>query len=162
MGSEVRQAGRGPVAINSKLGWLLSGPLNSVDYQNITSTNLILTYDDSSVASANDELVHTLKRFWEVEAIGITDIPAAQTLVNQFFGNITFTGERYEVNLPWIEGNLNFSDDCILNLNRLRSLHRRLLKDPQISKEYNHILQEQLSKGIIERVPESQTRYNSA
>ena len=40
MGSEVRQAGRGPVAINSKLGWLLSGPLNSVDYQNITSTNL--------------------------------------------------------------------------------------------------------------------------
>ena len=80
----------------------------------------------------------------------------------RFLDNITFTGERYEVNLPWREGNLNFSDGYILSLNCLRSLHHRLLKDPQILKEYNHILQEQLSKGIIERVPESQTRYNSA
>ena len=57
---------------------------------------------------------------------------------------------------------MNFSDGYILSLNRLRSLHCRLLKYPQIFKEFNHILQEQLSKGIIERVPESQTRYNSA
>ena len=49
VGSEVRQgqAGCGPVAINSKLGWLLSGPLGSVDYHNVTSTNLIFTCSDS-------------------------------------------------------------------------------------------------------------------
>jgi len=75
--------------------------------------------------------------------------------------SLTFTGERYEVNLPWKEGNLNFSDDYLLSLNRLRSLHCRLLKDPQILKEYDHILQEQLSKGIIEKVQEPQFKPNT-
>ena len=28
VGSEIRQGNQGPVAVNSKLGWLLSGPLN--------------------------------------------------------------------------------------------------------------------------------------
>ena len=59
VGNEIRQAGRGPIAINSKLGWLLSDPLSSIDYHNITSTNLIITYTDGSMASTNDdELIH--------------------------------------------------------------------------------------------------------
>ena len=52
---EIRQAGQGSVAINSKLGWLLSGSLSSVDYNHITSTNLIITSNDSSMASTNDD-----------------------------------------------------------------------------------------------------------
>ena len=68
MNDEIRQAGRGSVAINSKLGWLLSGPLSSVDYNHITSTNLIITSNDSSMASTNDdEPICSLKRFWEIE-----------------------------------------------------------------------------------------------
>ena len=156
------QAGRGPVAINSKLGWLLSGPLSSVDYNHITSTNLIITSNDSSMASTNDdELICSLKRFWEIEAIGITDTLAVQPSTDQFVDHIAFTGDRYEVSLPWKEGPLNFSDHYILSLNRLRSLHRRLLRDPPILNEYDCILQEQLSRGIIERVPESQVMSNN-
>ena len=82
--------------------------------------------------------------------------------MNQFFDHITFIGERYEVNLPWGEGNLNFSDSYILSLNRLRSLHRCLLRDPPILEEYSRILQEQLYKGIIDRVPDSQKGSNAA
>ena len=161
VGNEIRQAGRGPVAINSKLGWLLSGPLSSIDYHNITSTNLIITYTDGSMASTNDdELIHSLKGFWEIEAVGITDTLAVQSSTDQFLDHKTFTGDRYEVSLPWKEGPLNFSDHYILSLNRLRSLHRSLLKDPLILNEYDRILQEQLSKGIIERVPESQGMSN--
>ena len=159
VGSEVRQSDCGPVAISSKLGWLLSGPLSSTQYHNIVSTNLIVAHDDDVTTS--DELVDTLKRFWEVEAIGITDVPVDQQSGDKFLDHITFTGERYEVNLPWKEGNLNFSDDYLLSLNRLRSLHRRLLKEPQILKEYDRILQEQLSKGIIEKVEEPQLKPNT-
>ena len=109
MGDEIRQAGGGPVAINSKLGWLLSGPLSCVDYHNITSTNLIITYSDSGMASTNDdELVHSLKGFWEIEAVGITDTLPAQSSTDQFLDHITLTGNRYEVSLPWNEGPLNF------------------------------------------------------
>jgi len=37
IGSEIRQGKQGPVAINSKVGSLLSGPLNSAEFTNITS-----------------------------------------------------------------------------------------------------------------------------
>jgi len=92
-------------------------------YHNIV---LIVTYSDYNVAITEDEIVDTLKRFWEVEAIGIADVSVDQQPDSKFLDHITFTGERYEVNLPWKEGNLNFSVDYILSLNRLRSLHRRL------------------------------------
>ena len=113
------------------------------------------------VTTSDNELVDTLKRLREVEAIGITDVPVDQQSGNIFLDHITFTGERYEVNLPWKEGNLNFSDDYLLSFNCLRSLHRCLQKDPQILKEYDHILQEQLSKGIIKKVQEPQLKPNS-
>ena len=161
MNDEIRQAARGPVAINSKLGWLLSGPLSSVDYNHITSTNLIITSTDSSMASTNDdELICSLRCFWEIEAIGITDTLAVQPSTDQFLDHIAFTGDRYEVSLPWKEGPLNFSDHYVLSLNHLRSLYRCLLRDLPILNEYNCILQHQLSKGIIETVPASQVMSN--
>ena len=109
MGNEIRQAGHGSVAINSKLGWLLSGPLSSIDYHNITSTNLIITYTDGSLTSTNDDkLIHSLKGFWQIEAVGITDTLAVQSSTDQFLDHVTFTSDRYEVSLPWKEGPLNF------------------------------------------------------
>ena len=111
----------------------------------------------------DNELIHSLKGFWEIEAVGIysiTDTLAVQSSTDRFLDHITFTGDHYEVSLPWKKGPLNFSDHYILSLNHLRSLHCRLLKDPPILDEYDRILQEQLSKGIIERVPESQGMSN--
>ena len=35
---------------------------------------------------------------------------------------------------------------------RLRSLQRKLLKEPELIREYNQIIEEQLSKGIVEKV----------
>ena len=47
-------------------------------------------------------------------------------------------------------------------LNRLRLLHKRLLKDPELLQEYNRTIREQLSQGIIELVPQdcSQSRFH--
>ena len=79
--NEVIQEGQGPVAINSKLGWLLSGPLNSFDFSYLTACNVIVSgdYTDSKATDA-DKLIGLLKNFWEVEAIGITDDSSTQTI----------------------------------------------------------------------------------
>ena len=141
--NEVIQEGQGPVAINSKLGWLLnlSGPLSSFDSSYLTACNVIVSGDhtDSKAIDA-DKLVDLLKNFWEVEAIGITE--DSSHIDNQFLSRVEYTGGRYEVNLPWREGHLHVSDHFLLSLNRLTSLHRRLLKDPQLLREYDHIIQD--------------------
>ena len=157
VGDEIWQAGRGPFAINSKLDWLLSGPLSSANYHNITSTNMIIFYGGNGTTPTNEnELVPSLKGFWEIEAVGITDVSSTQISTDQSLDYVTCTGNYYEVSLPWKEGPLSFSDRYILSLNRLRSLHCYLLNDLPILNEYGHILQDQLSKGVFERVLKSQ------
>eukprot|EP00794_Sanderia_malayensis_P002305 gene2305-biopygen2048 len=50
------------------------------------------------------------------------------------------------------------SDNYDKSLNHLKSLYGRLKRDPKLLLEYDAIFQEQLAKGIIEYVPNNQTK----
>ena len=63
-----------------------------------------------------------------------------------------FNGQCYKVPLPWHANHPAISSDYELCVNRLQSLQRKLLKEPELIHEYNKIIEEQLSKGIMERV----------
>ena len=58
----------------------------------------------------------------------------------------------YEVALPWKGGRFPESDGYNTCYNRLQSLHRKLLADPALLKEYDKIIRQQLEGGIIEQV----------
>ena len=49
-----------------------------------------------------------------------------------------------------------------ISYNRLKYLHQHLLKRPEILREYNSIIQEQHSKGIIERVESAKTMHDES
>ena len=78
---EVIRGSAGPVAISSKLGWLLSGPVSfSNNYEpqvcsgsNIVNTNLVLDILPSRDEVVDDscEIVESLDRFWKHEYMGI-------------------------------------------------------------------------------------------
>ena len=59
---------------------------------------------------------------------------------------------RYEVGLPWIRDCCELSNHYQLCLNRLKLLQKKLLKNSGILDEYHQVIQDQLEKGIIERV----------
>ena len=70
----------GPTAINSKSGWLLSSPTKETSYTTRTSSNvvsnLIISGFDTiphDVLNEDDEMLNTLKQFWETETIGIKE-----------------------------------------------------------------------------------------
>ncbi|KAK3720463.1 hypothetical protein QZH41_010029 [Actinostola sp. cb2023] len=147
----------GPTAISSKLGWLLSGCLESSGDENKhTVTNLIIAgerFDNSITENDNDTLNSSLKRFWDVETIGIAPIDEENQGKPNFIQDISFNGDRYEVGLPWKEDRRDIETDYNLCHNRLRSLHSKLRKQPELLQEYDRNIQEQLASGIIERVP---------
>ena len=58
-----------------------------------------------------------------------------------------------EVRLPWKEDNPEVGVDYELCYNRLRSLHQKLTRQPELLREYDKGIQEQLTSGVIERVP---------
>ena len=66
---DISREGNGPVAISSRLGWLLSGPArNQIKESPHTATYLGLT----EPMNTKDELTAQLQQFWDIESIGIS------------------------------------------------------------------------------------------
>ena len=173
---EVIRGNSGPVAIKSKLGWLLSGPYTSLSdsFTNDANINAHLILDSSPQCfcitdtevdleiDANDEIAANLQKFWKHEALGLNELTendvSEQKEKEEF--QIDFNGKRYEVSLPW---NADFSDEFLqsnyeLCNKRLQSLFSKLKDKPDLLQEYDTIFQEQLKNGIIERVSDCQEK----
>ena len=90
------------------------------------------------------ELDEKLRTFWELESIGIT-----------FKEAVTFKNQRYEVGLPWKEAHDPLPDNRSLGQRRLQSLLERLNQKPKQLEEYDSVIKDQLDKGVIERVDQS-------
>ena len=146
----------GPIAVHTKLGWVLSGPTSHAE-NNHCSMNLGITHVlHAETRSAEPEpLDEQLRAFWELETLGIPD--KERTLYDDFAVTVKFENGRYEVPLPWKEFHDRLPDNYQLSVDRLYGLLRRLRQDPTILKEYDSIIQDQLRQGIIEAVPPGET-----
>ena len=91
----------GPVAIETTLGWVLSGPAQTTGVHG-SSVSLTTTHTLRVEGITNRELDATLRRFWELESLGILT-PDSDPVSDQFTGTIQMKGGRYEVALPWRE-----------------------------------------------------------
>ena len=144
----------GPIAIHTKVGWILSGPATNPTTVNLTfsSPTHMLKIDTFKVEPSLDD---RLKQFWELESLGI---PTNETPVyEKFLQQIRFDGYRYEVSLPWKEHHLSLPDHYELCRKRLEALLRKLRQTPYLLKEYDSIIRDQVEKGIVEKVSPSST-----
>ena len=144
----------GPIAVRSKLGWILSGPSGESVESNIAVSNLVITGDFDHYAPETDQLENTLKKFWET--IGIKDeVQDANTDATDdpFLRKLVYDGKRYEVGLPWNENVTEMSDHYNLCFNRLKNMQRKLRDKPELLTEYDRIIQDQLKAGIMELAP---------
>ena len=150
----------GPVAVHTKLGWVLSGP-SSLDRHGQCSMNLTVTQSITHVLHSETSFVDQctsddqLRSFWELEALGIQE--EEKTLNNDFASSVKFENGRYKVALPWREFHDPLPDNLQLSANRLQGLLRRLKQEPAILQEYDRILQDQLNKGITEAIQPDDT-----
>ena len=65
---------------------------------------------------------------------------------------MSFKDGKYLVHLPWKEQHGLLPDNSENCVARLSSRLKRLRKDPEILKEYDSVIQDQLQSGIIEQV----------
>jgi hypothetical protein len=134
-----------PVAVETRLGWVLSGPMKcKVDSVRGTNVNLI-------IEDRGNGLDRNFSWLWDLETMGIKEEDEFQV---EFLDNISFTGERYEVSLPWKVEHPPLASNYLNSVSRLKLLQKRLIKEPDILKEYDQVIISQVSKGIVEVVPE--------
>ena len=152
---ETRRGNSGPVALNTELGWVLSGPVASPAWDTpstclVTHTLRVdgLTHDDLQV------LDDRLKSFWELESFGISG--SDRSVYDEFGDSVRFVNGRYEVELPWKEAHPALPNNYHLCVQRLRGLLKRLKHNPDVLFEYTSTIRDQLSQGIVEVIQPSE------
>ena len=140
------------IAIESKFGWLLSGPVqNKSNHENDLNT-LCQRIEITPVQES--KLDNLLTKFWEISKIP-EESDKNDDIITDFQKTIRFneaTG-RYNVGLPWKQNKQDLPTNFILSKRRLNSLLKSLnKKDPGLIEKYNGQLLEQVNLGFIEKV----------
>ena len=136
-----------PIAIETIFGWTLSGEIKDENLRN-AKANVHLAIDSRKSESE-------LHKLWDYESIGIREETDVHTMFKEA---IEFTGERYRVKLPWKEGEFDIPNNKEYAEQRLKTLMKRLEKNPEVLKEYDLIMKEQLANNIMEPVEETEKK----
>ena len=145
--------GNGRTAVESKIGYLLSGPLS-----HSTDTNDVGMLHVETAADAGTHI----NKFWDVEFTGT--LPAAkstimsdQQLLTAYINSSVSQGPdgSYIVNFPWKADHPPLPSNRNICERRMRSLARKLARTPELLKVYGDIISDQVKRGFIEKVRES-------
>ena len=135
----------GLMGIHTKLGWVLSGLTKFNDsspcYINLATTHVLLV---------DAQLDNRFSSFWELETLGICG--PEKTIHDKFSDPVTFSGGKYQVSLPWRQQHKPLPDNYQLSLHRLRGLLKRLRQTPEVLREYDDTIRDQIQRGILEDV----------
>ena len=85
-----------PTAIQTQLGWVLSGALEG---QSTFSTHRVHVSTCTLLADSSFDLESALKQFWDLETLGIKSEDTS--LYGSFIETAVFKDGHYEVQLPW-------------------------------------------------------------
>ena len=140
---------QGPIAAHTKLGWVLSGPVCLACVENQQRTNLVTAH---VLKCATDQVSYDgyqgeLKNFWDLESLGVKP-PSV------FEEKLLYKGDYYEVSLLWKATNPPLPENYASSLRRLQGLLNRLREKPDILKEYDSVITDQIESGIVEVVNE--------
>lgn len=136
----------GPYLQNSKLGWLLSGPINT---RNLRINNQVQCNFTQAIDTQ-------LRKFWEIE-----DIPQVNCILTvdeqkceDLFINTTKREDngRFSVRMPLKESADSLGDSYTFAKNRFLSLERKLERLPEYKRLYCDFMREYEDMGHMTRV----------
>ncbi|KAK3710011.1 hypothetical protein QZH41_013181, partial [Actinostola sp. cb2023] len=147
-GKMIKTSNEAIIAMESKFGWLLSGPTSSNCNRDTTRCQR------ADIQMVDTKLDNTLTKFWEINQIP-QENETDSSVIKTFEETIQFNAAtgRYNVKLPWKKNKNDLPSNFNLSMKRLISLQRSLYKkDPELIKKYDSQLLEQLHLGFIEKV----------
>ncbi|GFQ90314.1 integrase catalytic domain-containing protein [Trichonephila clavata] len=115
-----------------------------------TSVHLIHSEEESISAE--------LRRFWEIESLGIRDNDSVslgngdEEILSEFDKSVCFVDGRYRVSLPWKPGMREvLQNNKTVARKRFEGLVRRFKCDHELFCEYKDVIDNYVREGIVER-----------
>jgi hypothetical protein len=153
-GTTKRGAKPGPVAVLTRLGWVLSGPViqenqrNPSCTTNLNATHVLRIDAEPVITNRTDSLYNQLEKLWDLETLGIRDNEL--TTESKFMEEINFNGKQYKIKLPFREEHPQLPDNHTGSVKRFNSLITRLKARPNLPQEYDNIIKDQIKSGVVE------------
>jgi hypothetical protein len=124
-----------PIARLTNLGWVCFGPAVSSRFRSDTRTHANRTYQAADASSTEQVTNDALRRFWDLESLGIKDdsgqpalTPDEQAAVDQLQETQKLKDGNYEIGIPWRKLEPRFSENHDMALSRLENLEKSLSK----------------------------------
>ena len=111
----------GLVAINSKLGWILSGPVSAPAFTEVNFTH-VMKVEMNETSQLNEKIEY----FWNLDSIGVKENEGS--VYDRFVEEVTFKNGRYEVSLLFKEGHPMIEDNYALCYIHLQKLDQEITK----------------------------------
>ncbi|XP_061724856.1 uncharacterized protein LOC133530807 [Cydia pomonella] len=147
--------------INTDFGWMIAGKVLQEEKNNTLSVIMYCQCQESVIpyfVTPDLPLREPDIRFlWALESIGIVDSPKItreEEAIKHFNETVKYEDKRYQVKWPWITYPPDLPTNYGLAYGRLSSLIKRLEHDAM--EEYDSILREQLTVGVIEVIDPSE------
>ena len=134
-----------PFAVHLPIHWVISGPL---------PLSFGLPFHCVKCSADDNSLTEQVKSWYELESYGTyqsadphsaSDKQALKTLES----TISHDGNRYSVGMLWINKDINLPNNYYSAFAQLKSLEKRLEKDPDLKKSYDKTIQDDLEMGYI-------------
>ncbi|KAL1228634.1 Ribosomal protein uS12 methylthiotransferase RimO [Trichinella spiralis] len=127
----MRRNATGPVALETLLSWVVCGKPRPGP---VAEKRVLLTKIEEPTNAS-------LRRFWEVEAMGINPEDDAEPedarMVEKFEDSLSFDGERYQVRLPWSRSQPDLPVRIKQAMRQLTAVERRLARSDKDSRDNN-------------------------
>ena len=88
----VRRGSTGPIALDTKVGWILSGPAEGQNSEETITVHPTHTLRIDTLTES-DQLEQGLKRFWDLESMGVQR--EDESVHSKFIQEIEFRDGRY-------------------------------------------------------------------
>ena len=152
----VRGVEGGPTAMASKLGYLLSGPIQLTNTLHTNTSTIMSIFTQCSEFD--------LEQFWSLESVGVavSNICAEQDMLQHYLSSCVTRDPdgAYVARFPWRLNHPSLPSNFTVAERRTRQMLRRLAKTPNLVQIYGNIIDEQEVRGFIERVKPSDTQPN--
>ncbi|KRZ49357.1 hypothetical protein T02_12201 [Trichinella nativa] len=147
LGSTIVRAGDDvPVAVETCLRWVTCGP---------QTPSQLPTPTVPADKSADTECYKLLRKFWELEAIGISSEEQSLSGLEreEFERNLSFNGVRYTVH--WKRNGSTLPNYYSVAQKRLSLVQRKLKRDRKRWRDYAAVIQSYLDNGWAEEAPDA-------
>ena len=144
-----------PVAVRLPLGWVLCGPLPSSSGLYSTCFKAV-----ASIKELDSGRADQLRSWYDIESYGaykqVDSRSAADARALEILEETTYhDGNRYHVGMLWTEADSSLPNNSFSALVQLKSLERRLDKDPELKQLYAKTIQDDFNKNYITKVDKS-------